>query len=733
MFYHQRYFFRSIAVLLALSTSSALVQPGYAASRPAAAKDPSDETTAADAPSTDTTVNLINRLVERGVLTPKDSDELLLMAEADAADARAQKALLQAAVARTKALMALAQFRRSSADAAPSLAVTAARPAPAAAEEDDDIVPDAAIVRKTKRTASAAKAAAAERARAAAQAEDDDATPAEEPAARPTKRVAPAAGTKAAERARLAAQDEAAGDEPPLRAAAAESAPSMASENSEASGQAADDVVRVTYIPEIVKSQLREEVKEDVMAEARAENWASPNAFPDWVSRFRLFGDFRFRLEGIRFPSGNDNTGAFPNFNAINTGAPFDTSGSVFSPQLNVDQDRNRVRLRARLGAGVDLGENFSVGLRLATGSDNSPVTANQSLGAAGSGQGGNFSKYAIWLDRAFLKYEVGGLPDQDFALSLGRFDNPFLSTSMIWADDLGFDGAVAQAKLGVSDDVTPFLVVGAFPVFNTDLNFASIQPAKFKSYDKWLYAAQLGVNWELGKSMSAKFGAAYYLFQNIEGQLSTPFTPLTASDAGDTDASRPTFAQSGNTYRPLRDIIPGPLNNNGTIDQFQYYGLASKFHELAFDGRLDFNQFEPFQISLAGEYVKNLGFDETAIAAVAVNNRGAATTALPNGPFIGSNTAWLVRLTVGDVLLQKRWDWNMNLGYRKVGSDSVVDGFADADFGGGGTNFKGFTFGGNLALSRAVSLGLRWFSATQVAGPVQKNDIIQFDFNGKF
>ena len=65
------------------------------------------------------------------------------------------------------------------------------------------------------------------------------------------------------------------------------------------------------------------------------------------------------------------------------------------------------------MGAGVDLGQNFSAGVRLATGENNSPVTQNQSLGAAGSGQGGNFSKYAVWLDRAFLKYETGGLPDR--------------------------------------------------------------------------------------------------------------------------------------------------------------------------------------------------------------------------------------------------------------------------------------------------------------------------------
>ncbi len=72
--------------------------------------------------------------------------------------------------------------------------------------------------------------------------------------------------------------------------------------------------------------------------------------------------------------------------------------GTVFSPQINVDQDRTRIRIRARIGAEVDLGEGFTAGMRIGTGQDNQPVSMNQTLGGAGGGQGGNFSKYAIWL-----------------------------------------------------------------------------------------------------------------------------------------------------------------------------------------------------------------------------------------------------------------------------------------------------------------------------------------------
>src|SRR6202012_3033679 len=90
------------------------------------------------------------------------------------------------------------------------------------------------------------------------------------------------------------------------------------------------------------------------------------------------------------------------------------------------------------------------------------------------------------------------------------------------------------------------------------------------------------------------------------------------------TDDTRPSFAQNGNTYMALRNITPTAANNFGTIDQFQYFGLASKFHVLALNGRIDYNHFEPVQVSLYGQYVKNLALDSGYVNSVAVNNRGA-------------------------------------------------------------------------------------------------------------
>ena len=515
--------------------------------------------------------------------------------------------------------------------------------------------------------------------------------------------------------------------------AQAEQEAAVARAQAEAETQATDNAMRVTYIPDIVKAEMREQIKNEVLAQARAERFSLPDPVPGWVRRFKVNGDIRLRYEGLNFDEGNNNTGAFPNFNAINTGAPFDISGTLFSPQYNVDQDRRRMRLRARLGAEIDLEDGFSAGLRIATGENNSPITTNQTLGLANQGQGGNFSKYAIWLDRAYFNYSLGNLPEQGLLLSFGRFENPFFATDIIYDEDLGFDGLALHGKFKLTEGIRPFLTAGVFPVFNTDLNFSSNQPAKFESTDKWLYGVQFGFDLKPTKNIDARVAGAYYNFQDVEGELSDPYTPLTTSDAGNTDNRRPSFAQKGNTYMALRNIVPSAINNFGTTNQYQYFGLATPFKVATLTGRIDFNHWEPYQISLVGEWAKNLAWDMQDIEPKAINNRGPNQAEGAVGRYDGGDTAWYLALKVGKPAFERRWDWNASVGYRYIESDAVIDGFNDSEFGGGGTNVKGFTLGAQIALSRRVRFGVGWMSANQIAGPPLKADTFLFDLHAKF
>lgn len=499
---------------------------------------------------------------------------------------------------------------------------------------------------------------------------------------------------------------------------------------------------RVTYVPEIVRKQLREEIRAEVMDRAHKEGWASPGALPEWISRIRWYGDVRVRYESDFFGKGNATESAV-NYNAINTGSPYDTSASnrYLWPTYNTDQDRNGARLRARLGMEAELLDGFSAGIRISTGNSNAPISFNANLGQSG----GNFSKYGIWLDRAYINYNAW---DQ-VILQAGRFDNPFfVATDLMFHRDLGFDGFAAKVRYPVSTDVTPFAVAGAFPIFNTDLNAGSsftldnaINPVfgKAPSNDKWMFGGQIGVNARLDPDVALTFGVAYFDFTNVQGRLSSLCFVVTVQDTCSTDLTRPSFAQKGNTYVALRNIALTANNNFGANSLYQYFGLASQFRDLAVSARIDLGHFDPVHVILDAEYVRNLAWNGSDIAAQILNNpipagptASCSTPPCPN-IYAGGNQGWLARMSVGHREMKQLWDWSAFVGYKYLESDAVIDAFTDSDFGLGGTNLKGYFIGGNVALSSNVWLTARWMSANQVAGAPYAVDVVQFDLNARF
>src|ERR1700733_13818291 len=106
---------------------------------------------------------------------------------------------------------------------------------------------------------------------------------------------------------------------------------------------------RAPYIPEIARKQIRDEVKQEVLQQAKAENWAAPDQFPDWVKSVRISGDFRLRNEWDVFDKRNSSF--FPNYSALNAGSPFDLNNQIAAPLplLDTTEDRQRLRERFRL------------------------------------------------------------------------------------------------------------------------------------------------------------------------------------------------------------------------------------------------------------------------------------------------------------------------------------------------------------------------------------------------
>jgi hypothetical protein len=500
-------------------------------------------------------------------------------------------------------------------------------------------------------------------------------------------------------------------------------APSGAPKVAAGGAPAAPQSVRVPYIPEIVRKQIRDEVKQEVLQQAKAENWAAPDQFPDWVKSVRISGDFRLRQEWDVFDKRNSPD--FINYSALNAGAPFDlNNGVVPPPLLDTTEDRQRLRERFRLGIGAQIDDEWAAGVRLATGNTTNPVSTNQTLGTSLSDDSFN-------LDRAFVRYQ----PLSWVTAWLGRFPDPWFATDLVWDDDVNFDGVAVQlTPRPFGDDLRPSLVFGAFPIANTPFNFPDNTTDKAASRDVWLYAAQAGVDWRPDPDYEIRVGLAYYYFNNIDGVLSSPCTATTSSSTPcDTDETRPGFIQQGNTLFALRNLL-----NTGQTNptQFQYYGLASKFHELNLTTRLDYTATDPVHVILDLDFVKNLGFDRSAIAGkVPVNNRGPSPDPanLVPGPWDGGDSAFQTRITIGYPTLRERWDWNFNVGYKYIESDSVVDAFTDSDFHLGGTNAKGYFVGAGLGIARGVDLSAKWYSAREVTGPAYSVDVIQVDLNGRF
>lgn len=480
----------------------------------------------------------------------------------------------------------------------------------------------------------------------------------------------------------------------------------------------ADTSVRVPYVPQIVRNQIRDEVRQDVLREAREQNWAAPNAVPEWTKRFHLNGDFRLRYEWSLFDSRNSN--AFPNFAALNAGSPFDLNNAAGTPPpiLNTTQSRERMRIRARLGVSIDVNDDVVAGIRLATGNTTNPVTTNQTLGTT-------LNKYNFLLDRAFLLYR----PADWAEFWMGRFASPFMNTDLMWDDDIAMDGVAARLTPKLGSKLSLLTVVGAFPIENTVFNFPDNTILKSPSRDKWLYAAQIGFNWQPARGYDFKLAAAYYQFNGIEGRLSAACVANTAADPCNTDNSRPGFQQQGNTLFAIRNLV----SNATTPPLFQYYGLASSFRNLDITTRLDISLDSDTHVVLDGDVVRNLAFSpKNILASSPVNNIGPNLGSAP-GVFDGGKFGYQARITLGQPDIRERWEWNTSFAYKHLDSDAVPDAFTESDFHLGGTNAKGYVVGVALGLAHNVNLSARWLSASEVTSLPYTVDVVQVDLNARF
>ncbi|HEX4975536.1 MAG TPA: putative porin [Pseudomonadales bacterium] len=503
-------------------------------------------------------------------------------------------------------------------------------------------------------------------------------------------------------------------------------------------------VTRVEHVPEHIRNQIRDEVRigvredvvKDVMTQAKNEHWGLPGALPEWVNRIKLKGDLRLRSENIAYGSDNiPNT--YYNYARINEKKEFvDQDNELFQNStdsyLNVTDDRFRLRARARLAMESKVTDLTKASVRLATGSAKNPVSTNQSFGNENN-------PWSIYVDRAYVTFTDLDLDRYPWLVAnVGRINNPFLTTDLLWDNDLAFEGAsftykynwVKEGLYFTDDDSrTLFANAGIFAVDESELT----------AQDKWLFAMQVGGEFIADDQSKLTLALGYYDYQNIEGVLNE-------KDRDAQDYTAPGSPQKGNTlFNIVNYTSPyelDPQNNAPPNDALM--ALAADFNIVDLTMVYDLARFAPLHVIMTAHMLENIGYDKNDVQARLNSqyiplpqpiNAGLGDDIVP--PEYDNadpkTKGYYFNVDLGWPMIAKRGDWSVGIGYKYLEADAVVDAYTDSDFHLGGTDAKGFILSGRYGLAPETYLQLRYMAASEIDAVNPLNiDVMQLDLNVK-
>ncbi len=355
------------------------------------------------------------------------------------------------------------------------------------------------------------------------------------------------------------------------------------------------------------KGIITEKEAQDIKAEASKENqkqfnqaFSAKTGMPAWVNSYKLYGDFRGRFE------------------------------EDYSDNL-IYHERDRYRFRLRLGLNVSMVDNFDVGFRLATGNPQfnnggflvggQSITANQDLNSLES-------RKFVWIDAAYGKWTPIKNGNWTVSATIGKMDNPFQLSNMVWDSDINPEGAALQIAYNLNDHHAIKLNSGIFVLdeFNQGNPSGSTVPAAFPvkaSHDPYLYGNQLLFESKWNKNLETSVGLAQFNIVHKES-LSGLVQPL---------------YNAGNS----RDL-------NGYLIHHYNPFIASAWATY----KIDTGPSVQFPIKAGGEYMHN-----------------------PSAPS-DRNTGYRVGVTLGKA--GRKNTWEVNYRYQRLEADAWYDALVDDD-----------------------------------------------------
>lgn len=318
--------------------------------------------------------------------------------------------------------------------------------------------------------------------------------------------------------------------------------------------------------------------------------------------------------------------------------------------------DRNRERLRLRLGFITEITDTTKVGVRLVSGSGYQNTT-NQSFDEHARGK-------HIFIDRAYASWQ----PADFFKITGGKHKNPLVTTPLVWDPDVNPEGISESLNFDVSDSISIFSNLGQW----------FIEELKIKDSDRdpTLLAFQLGTQIKPSKKIKFELAGTYYDFKNLD-ELDWDKD----GSLGDTD----TFIGYNNKYGQQMIFD----NDEKLLNEFQCWELAAK---------VKIKDVLPVPFSIFGNYIINVGADIDELMEKGVDPGDSDPADLASYGGNDRDTGWLIGVSVGNK--KKKGDFYAKYHYQVLEDYAFPAVFVDSDFHGGGTNNKGHYIHGRYLLA---------------------------------
>ena len=425
-------------------------------------------------------------------------------------------------------------------------------------------------------------------------------------------------------------------------------------------------------------NELREESDKDF-----SKAYSAKSGMPEWVSALKLNGDMRVRSESFHFdnPAGTD---------------------------------RQRFRYRMRFGVVASMTDSFEAGMRLTSseaasggGAGGDPITGNTTFQDNGS-------KKFVYLDLAYAKWSPIRTADWQGSLTIGKMENPFVFSDMVFDGDYTPEGAALQLSYNLSDKHALKSSAGAFVM----------DEISGSSHDPYFYGAQLRLESTWNKRWSSSVGVAALGVLNEDKLNATRSSTFDVTATATNVISSTSWTVPNQNGGNLRSAVGGLSGSVGN--------LQNNYTPVVADASVTFTLDEfwhytaPFPIKLGADYIHN----------------PAANT---------ENNGYSVGLTFGKA--GKKGLWELGYRYKYLEGDAWFEELVDSDFGAfyqagstrsgnasgyiTGTNVKGHIIKAAYSPYNALTLGVTAFFAELIqenpAGSDSKTMRVQVDASLKF